>query len=174
MAIKEEGKNYSNLSKKEQQALKTLKNPSDIVIKETDKGGAIVVWGREDYCNEAYRQLSDKEVCEPVEAAVSEVLENVLELVVAELDTLVERGYINLQNKKYLTVHKAKLGRFYLLPKIHKGLENVPGRPVISNCGTATKRISEFLDFHIQPLVSQLVPSVIKDTNDFLKKKTTS
>ena len=170
IAIEGEGKNYSNLSKEEQQALKTLKNSSDIVIKEADKGGAIVIWGREDYCNEANRQLADKEVYEPVEADVSKVLENVSELVVAELDTLVERGYINLQNKKYLTVCKPKLGRFYLLPKIHKRLENVPGRPVISNCGTATERISEFLDFHIQPLVSQLVPSVIKDTTDFLKK----
>ena len=42
---------------------------------------------------------------------------------------------------------------------MHKRLENVPGRPVISsNCGTATDRISEFLDFHIQPLVEG-VPS---------------
>ena len=79
MAIKEEGKNYCNLSKEEQQALKILKNSSDIIIKEADKGGAIVVWGRKDYCNEAYRQLNDKEVYEPVEAAVSEVLGNVLE-----------------------------------------------------------------------------------------------
>ena len=79
MAIKEEGENYCNLSKEEQQALKILKNSSDIIIKEADKGGAIVVWGREDYCNEAYRQLNDKEVYEPVEAAVSEVLGNVLE-----------------------------------------------------------------------------------------------
>ena len=35
-------------------------------------------------------------------------------------------------------------------------------------CGTATER-SEFLDFHIQPLVSN-VPSIIKDTSDFLQK----
>lgn len=39
MAINGKGKNYSNLSKEEQQALKTLKNSSDIVIKEEDKGG---------------------------------------------------------------------------------------------------------------------------------------
>ena len=47
IAIEGEGKNYSNLCKEEQQALKTLKNSSDIVIKEADKGGAIVIWGRE-------------------------------------------------------------------------------------------------------------------------------
>lgn len=52
--IKEGGKNYSNLSDEEQQALRSLKNRRDIVIKEADKGGAIVVWGWEDYCKEAY------------------------------------------------------------------------------------------------------------------------
>jgi hypothetical protein len=68
----------------------------------------------------------------------------------------VHKGYISLANRKYLVVSKPRLGKFSkitILPKIHKRLENVPGRPVISNCGTATERISEFLDFHIQPLV---------------------
>ena len=40
------------------------------------------------------------------------------------------------------------LGKLYLLPKIHKRLENVPGRSVISNCGTPTEKVSEFLDYH--------------------------
>ena len=82
---------------------------------------------------------------------------------------MVERGYIDKDNKKYLQGWYPKLGRFYLLPEIHKRLENVPGRPVISYCGTATERISEFLDFHIQPLVVK-VPSIIRDTTDFLCK----
>ena len=55
-----------------------------------------------------------------------------------------------------------------MLPKIHKRLENVPGRPVISNCGTATERISEFLDFHIQSLVG--VPSIVKNSTHFLQR----
>ena len=59
--------------------------------------------------------------------------------------------------------------RFYLLLKIYKRLENVPGRPVISNCGFYTKNISAFLDFHLQPLTRE-VKSYKKDTNDFLKK----
>ena len=36
---------------------------------------------------------------------------------------------------KYFEVKDPKFARFYLLPKIHKRLNNVPGRPVISNCG---------------------------------------
>ena len=62
-----------------------------------------------------------------------------------------------------------QLGRFYLLPKIHKRLHNVPGRPVISNSGFFTENISAFLEYHLKPL-SQKVKSFIKDTNDFLKK----
>ena len=61
-----------------------------------------------------------------------------------------------------------KLGRFYLLPKIHKRLLNVPGRPVISNSSYFTENISSFLDFYLKPL-AQKVKSYIKDTNYFLK-----
>ena len=57
----------------------------------------------------------------------------------------------------------------YLLPKIHKRLDNVPGRPVISNCRTPTEKASEFLDHHLQRITKSGVSSV-KDTNDFLFK----
>ena len=66
-------------------------------------------------------------------------------------------------------ITKPKLGRFYLLPKIHKRLHNVPGRPVISNSGFFTENISAFLEYHLRSL-SQKVKSFIKDTSDFLKK----
>ena len=56
-----------------------------------------------------------------------------------------------------------------MLPKIHKRLHNVPGRPVISNCGYYTENISSFLDYHLKPLAKK-VESYIKDTNHFLKK----
>ena len=65
-------------------------------------------------------------------------------------------------------VKDPKFARFYLLPKIHKRLENVPGRPVISNCGFYTENISAFLDFHLQ-LQTREVKSYIKDTYNFLR-----
>ena len=64
--------------------------------------------------------------------------------------------------------NSSNLGKFYLLPKIHKGLVNVPGRPVISNCGTPTE-VSEFLD-HLLPPVMRSGKSYIKDTSNFLEK----
>ncbi|KAM8945703.1 myocardin [Pelodytes ibericus] len=48
-----------NLSKKEQEALKQRTDNSDIVIKNADKGGAVVIMTREYYMKEAYRQLLD-------------------------------------------------------------------------------------------------------------------
>ena len=39
-----------------------------------------------------------------------------------------------------------------------KWLSNVPGRPVISNCGTPTEKLSEFLDNHLQPVMRKALP----------------
>ena len=47
------------------------------MIKGTDKGSEVVVWDREDYLKEAYRQLDDKEVYEQVQSDPS-VLANAL------------------------------------------------------------------------------------------------
>ena len=69
----------------------------------------------------------------------------------------------------YFIVEDPKFARFYLLPKIDKRLHNVPGRPVISNCGFYTENISSFLDYYLQPL-AQKVKSYIKDSNHFLNK----
>ena len=65
--------------------------------------------------------------------------------------------------------YNKKSAKFYLLSKIHKRLHNVPGRPVIFDCGYYTENISSFLDYHLQPLAKK-VKSYTKDTNYFLKK----
>ena len=41
-------------------AVYSLENDNSILIKETDKGSAIVVWDRDDYLREAKNQLNDK------------------------------------------------------------------------------------------------------------------
>ena len=75
-----------------------------------------------------------------------------------------EVKYFSYQNKK-----SPNFGKMHLLPIIQKRLDNVPGRPVISNCGTPTEKASEFLNHHLQPIMKSGVP-YIKDTNDFLFK----
>ena len=57
---------------------------------------------------------------------------------------------------KYFTYEYKKstnLGKYYLLPKIHKRLNKVPGRRFISNCGAPIEKASEFLDFHLKKVM---------------------
>ena len=54
---------------------------------------------------------------------------------------------VDCRTKKHLQVIGSKLGRFYLLSKTHKRLEDAVGRPFISNCGKATEHINEFFRF---------------------------
>ena len=71
------------------------------------------------------------------------------------------------ETAKYLKENSPKPGRFYTIPKIHK--QGHPGRPIVSSNSHPTERISQFVDFHLQPLVTKL-PSYIKDTTHFLNK----
>ena len=66
-------------------------------------------------------------------------------------------------------VKQTKFALFYLLLKIHKRFDDVPGLLVISNCGYYTENISSFIDLHLEPL-ARVAKSYIKDTTDFLKK----
>ena len=82
------------------------------------------------------------------------------------------KGKITEKELKYFIInHKkaANLGKMYLLPKIHKRLYDVPGRPAISNCGTPTEKVSEFLDNQLKPVMREGM-SYIKDSNDFMHK----
>ena len=97
-------------------------------------------------------------------------MEGLLEKIIKTfLKKVRDRRDISDSTLDYFLVNNPKLGRFYLLPKIHKRLRNVPVRPVISNSGYYTENILAFLEFHLKPL-AQKVKSYIKDTNDFLRK----
>ena len=85
------------------------------------------------------------------------------------LKKVTDRKDISDNTLDYFLVNNPKFGRFYLLPKIHKRFQKVPGQPVISSSGYYKENISAFLEFHLKPL-AQKVKSYIKDTNDFLKK----
>ena len=166
MNISANGSNFSNISREERAALNDLKSDSSIVIKEADKGSGVVFWDMEDYIKEAKSQLGDLTVYEKLDGDPSERIQSIIS---DALETIKDRGDIDNSALDYLLINNPGLDRLYLLPKIHKRLNGVPGRPVISNCGYFTENISEFLDYHLQPL-AKTVTSYIKDTNHFLKK----
>ena len=157
---------YSNLTKRERDTVYSLKNDNSIIIKEADKGSAVVAWDRDDYLRETKKQLNDENVDKELTGDVEGPLEKIIKTVLKKIRDRTDTSNSTLD---YFLVNNPKLGRFYLLPKIHKRLQNVPGRPVISNSGYYTENISAFLEFHLKPL-AQKVKSYIKDTNDFLRK----
>ena len=162
---------YSNLSKDEWEAVRTLGDDRDIVIKKANKGSCVVIWDRNDYITEAESQLKN----ELLHKKVSFNQDMFCELVTESngfFKDLRRSGCMTEKELKYFSYEYNRitnLGKLYLLPKIHKRLENIPGRPVISNCGTPTEKVSEFLDYHLKP-VMQSSRSYIKDSGHFLKK----
>ena len=55
-------KRFNNLTKDERNAMYSLKDDKSIIIKNADKGVAVIAWDREDCIKEASKQLEDKEV----------------------------------------------------------------------------------------------------------------
>ena len=118
-----------------------------------------------------YEELKDRKVYQEVRFSEN-ILTDFFEKRNTMFKKLRRKGVILEKELKYFSFEYKKatnLGKLYLLPKIHKRLKNVPGRPVISNCGTPTEKVSEFLDHHLKP-VMQSGWSYIKDSGDFLKK----
>ena len=70
---------------------------------------------------------------------------NVISTIHKAIEKIRKRGDLNADTIKYSMVKDPKFARFYLLPKIHERLHDVPGRPVISNCGYYTENIFPFL-----------------------------
>ena len=143
-----------------------MRDDISIIINEVDKCSGVVVWDREDYLKEAEKQLGDKETYEELSSDHASLLISILK---GCLSRVKNRGDIPNETLEYFFINKPKLGRFYLLPKIHKRLHNVPVRAGTSNSGFFTENISAFLEYQLKSL-SQKNKSFIKGTNDFLKK----
>ena len=134
-----------------------LQSDRNVIIKPADKGPAVVIWDRNDYLKEAEKQLSDRSTY--LETKVIEKdLANLVEQSNKMFQNLQRKSVIQERQKNYFNFNFKKatnLGKLFLLPKIHKGLSNFPGHPVISNCGTATEKVSEFLDHQLQPIMNK-------------------
>ena len=101
---------------------------------------AVVVWERRDYVKEVGKQLGDGNVYEEI----PDDPESFISTIHRTIERIRKRGDLKKETLKYFEVKDPKFARFYLLPKIRKRLNNVPDRPVISNCGNYTEIISAF------------------------------
>jgi len=82
---------HDNLSELERQTLKELRQDTSIVIKPADKGGSVVIMDRQQYIQEALRQLTDTNYYVPLENPIYKETEILIEEV---LDSKVQNHSI--------------------------------------------------------------------------------
>ncbi|XP_077111221.1 uncharacterized protein LOC143767082 [Ranitomeya variabilis] len=157
---------YDNLTFKQRQAIQQLKSLKDVVFKQADKGGNVVIWPCVKYEREVFRQLRDpntylKLSSNPTVSFLRE-LENIL---IRALDD----GVITKQVFDGLLVKSPRVPTFYVLPKVHKDALDPPGRPIVSGIDGICDPVCRFIDYYLKPLVETL-PSFVKDTTDVLAR----
>lgn len=163
----------ANLSAPLKKGLKDLKDNPDIVIKPADKGSGTVIMDKDVYILEAERQFSNtkhyKSLDQPIYPQTAQKITEILE-------DLLQKQKIDQDCFDYLVPpDDAKPRRFYLLPKIHKEKDKwtipdrmPPGRPIVSDCGSESYAISEYIDHFLAPLATTH-ESYLKDTPHFLE-----
>lgn len=161
-----------NISAEEARALKSLRDNPNIVIKPADKGSAVVIMDRSQYVGEVLRQLQDANYYKPLDAPI---FPQTLPLIKNILTSLLHKKFINKKQFTYLLGDvEPSIRKFYILPKIHKDPATwkpphvmPPGRPIVSDCGSDTDRIADYIEHFLNPL-SIKHPAYIKDTYHFI------
>jgi hypothetical protein len=160
-----------NLTPPLKSALFALKRNHNIVLKPADKSPIAVVMDYDDYIYEIQRQLSNPAHYQSLNNPLTQQNSQSIQLV---LNDLFKEGHISRAQLEYLqppTDPKPRV--LYTLPKIHKPphtwpvpFKIPPGRPIVSDCGSETYRVSSFLDHLLQPL-STTHPAYVKDSFHF-------
>ena len=135
-----------NLTQEEYKSIKSLKTNPDIIIKPADKGSAIVILNKDNHIAEGERQLQDKQFYEETN---TDLTGEVIHRVSLFVNNMLQRGQITEKTSSYLTTNIDRTQQLYLLPKIHKDMNNPPGRPIVSGSGGAYREnISICRPFH--------------------------
>jgi len=126
------------------------------------------------YLNEAYRQLNNAKYYS--RNTLTTHKEDLCTKINDTLDKLLEDGFIIDKQYDFLQAKDTDRNRnFYLLPKVHKPTDKWPskdmpeGRPIVSDCATESRRVSDYIDFFLKPLATQH-QTYLKDTYDFINK----
>lgn len=174
--------NRTNFSKHQWKILEELKNDESIIIKEADKGSAIVIMNKTDYKDMVMDIISDAGYYQHASDYKSQ-------MVMKKLNQLVNihRKCLTDKETDYLTNFECKTSNFYGLPKVHKSdtikkmceetklpyiemmkPDNLKLRPIVAGPANETHRLSSFLDLLLKPFLKH-IPSYIRDDIDFLQ-----
>ncbi|XP_061190029.1 uncharacterized protein LOC133197859 [Saccostrea echinata] len=180
----EKNNTRNNLRKEEEKAVQSLTNDSSIVIKEADKGGAVVVMNAEFYKTKILQMLINSEFYD-------EISENSDKKTMRKIKNLIKNhnttSFLTAKEEDFLTNFDFRESAFYGLPKIHKSKiikeaikiqnsayitcsdpEDLTFRPIVGGPKAPTQRLSHLMDILLKPLCLE-VKSYVRDDLDFLK-----
>ncbi|CAH2325244.1 Hypothetical predicted protein [Pelobates cultripes] len=78
-------------------------------------------------------------------------------------------GLLSADEYEFILNRHPRIATFYCLPKVHKNLEEPPGRPIVSGVENLTQNGSLYIDKILRPFVETL-PSYIRDTKQALNR----
>ncbi|CAG2252393.1 unnamed protein product [Mytilus edulis] len=111
--------NYYNFTKEQQLGLRSLKNMQDIIFSKSDKGGAIVISKKTHYIKEGLRQLNSIHYTEIQEPNLL-LIKNNIQTQISKMFDNGEIDGITLDFLRGSSKEGPRLGRLFLLPKLHK------------------------------------------------------
>lgn len=155
-------KSKPNLTKNELDALETLKNNKNIIIKKCDKGGGIAVMDADSYLTKINSMLLDTNTYRNTNIDDSTDVKKEADKLILKLES---QGLLNKKQARYLTNFKPRCPLFYGLPKVHK--LNVPLRPICSQVDGPTSRLNELVDKYLT-IAEQNIPFLLQDTTAYL------
>ncbi|XP_075172137.1 putative C-mannosyltransferase DPY19L4 [Anomaloglossus baeobatrachus] len=156
----------SNLSSEEWSVLEELEKNDNLVLKPSDKGGNLVIMDHEKYLGMCQRILGDRNIYAVLPSNPMNDFESAL---VAILEEAREGGLLSNSEFDFLKPVSPMLPTFYALPKVHKGLDVLKGRPIISGVDSYIQNSGIYIDEILRPFVISL-PSYTRDTADLLGK----
>jgi hypothetical protein len=176
-------KSKYNVSLHERKAITLLQQKDNIIIKEADKGSAIVVMDKDYYQEKINDVLNDSDTYVEIPTNRDSSIHNKIKKMVNKYSNELTKN-----EKHYLTHFEYKTSQMYGLPKIHKSTEIIEAiqqqgaeiitlirpsdlkfRPIIAGPACPTHRLSHFLDLLLQPYL-KYIDSYVRDDLDFLNK----
>uniref|UniRef100_A0A8C5N1S5 Reverse transcriptase domain-containing protein n=1 Tax=Leptobrachium leishanense TaxID=445787 RepID=A0A8C5N1S5_9ANUR len=154
-----------NLTHVERKSLKELESDKSLIIKQSDKGGNVVLMSIDFYERMIYNILDDTDTYArlPKDPTIhfSRQLKDLICL-------SFEQSLITKSQYEFLLPSSPTIATFYGIPKTHKNINEPPGRPIVSGNDCLTQNASIFLDKILRKYVVKL-PSYLRDTKQALQ-----
>ena len=153
---------FLNLESKEIEILYKFLKEKNFIISPCDKNVGFAIMAKELYRNLSFTHLNSityrKLNSNPLKITIEEIK--------SEISSLNANGHISDTLFKHLQFEKCKLGKFKIMPKIHKSKFGI--RPIIASINHPTSLLSFVIDFIFQPLVIKN-ETYLKDSQNLIQ-----